>query len=135
MGGCIIAYLLSYPLVISYRNYQKSVAYFSLLAPSILFFLLKGGVKRGEGAWHNGPPKYALVSTFRLIKVLMIDFQKNGLNKKKVFVVRGEALYFSEALDFSLPSLLVNPALTSMDHVFQIISYLTYSGLQTCCVK
>ena len=65
----------------------------------------------------------------------MIDFQKNGLNKKKVFVVRGGALYFSEALDFSLPSLLVNPALTSMYHVFQIISYLTYSGLQTCCVK
>ena len=57
------------------------------------------------------PPKYALVSTFRLIKVLMIDFQKNGLDKKKIFVVRGEAPYFSEALDFSLPSLLVNPAL------------------------
>ena len=39
----------------------------------------------------------------------MIDLQKKGLDKK-VFVVRGKAPYFSEALDFSLPSLLVNPA-------------------------
>ena len=59
------------------------------------------------------PPKYALVSTFRPIKVLMVDFQKKGLDKK-VFVVRDEALYFSEALDFSLPSLLVNPALAGV---------------------
>ena len=57
------------------------------------------------------PPKYAFVSTFRLIKVLMIDFQKKGLDKKKVFVVRSEAPCFSEALDFSQPRLLVNPAL------------------------
>ena len=42
----------------------------------------------------------------------MVDFQKKGLDKKKVFVVRDEAPYFSEALGFSLPSLLVNPALT-----------------------
>ena len=56
------------------------------------------------------PPKYAFVSTFRPIKVLMVDFPKKGLDKK-VFVVRDEALYFSKALGFSLPSLLVNPAL------------------------
>ena len=36
------------------------------------------------------PPKYALVSTFRPIKVLMVDFQK--IFHKKVFVVRDEAL-------------------------------------------
>ena len=42
----------------------------------------------------------------------MVDFQKKGLDKKKVFVVRDEAPYFSEALGFSLPSLLVNPALS-----------------------
>ena len=41
----------------------------------------------------------------------MVDFQKKGLDKKKVFAVRDEAPYFSEALGFSLPSLLVNPAL------------------------
>ena len=41
----------------------------------------------------------------------MIDFQKKGLDKK-VIVVRDEAPYFSEALGFSLPCLLVNPALT-----------------------
>ena len=55
-------------------------------------------------------PKYALVSTFRPIKVLMVDFQNKGLDKK-VFVVRAEAPSFSEALGFSLPSLLVNPTL------------------------
>ena len=59
-------------------------------------------------------PKYALVSTFRPIKVLMVDFQNKGLDKK-VFVVRDEAPYFSEAQGFSLPSLLVNPALDTTD--------------------
>ena len=39
-------------------------------------------------------------------------FPKKGLDEKKVFVVRDEAPYFSEALGFSLLSLLVNPALT-----------------------
>ena len=43
---------LDSPLAISYRNHQKSVTYFSHLAPLVLFFLLKGRVKRG-GAWHN----------------------------------------------------------------------------------
>ena len=42
---------LDLPLAISYRNHQKSLTYFSL-APLVLFFLLKGRVKRG-GAWHN----------------------------------------------------------------------------------
>ena len=38
------------PLAISYRNHQKSLAYFSHLTPLILFFLLKGKVKReGHG--------------------------------------------------------------------------------------
>ena len=63
-----------------------------------------------KGKAQCPPYKYALVSTFRPIKVLMVDFPKKGLDKK-VFVVRDEALYFSEALGFSLPSLLVNPAL------------------------
>ena len=35
------------PLAISYRNHQKGMAYFSHLAPLILFFLLKGRVKGG----------------------------------------------------------------------------------------
>ena len=43
------------PLTISYRNHQKSLAYFSHLVPLILFFLLKSRVKKG-GAWPNGPP-------------------------------------------------------------------------------
>ena len=41
----------------------------------------------------------------------MVDFQKKDLDKKKVFIFREEAPYFSEALGVSLPSLLVNPAL------------------------
>ena len=46
-----ILYPLYPPLAISYRNHQKSLAYFSHLAPLILFFLLKGAIKRG--AWPN----------------------------------------------------------------------------------
>ena len=77
------------------------------------------------------PPKYALVSTFRPIKVLMIDFQKKGLDKKKVFIIRDEAPYFYEALGFSLPSVLENPAL-SMMHVlyYHKNSKLQLSGLK-----
>ena len=45
-----------YPhLAISYRNYQKSLAYFSNSASLILFFLVNGKVKRG-GAWPNDYP-------------------------------------------------------------------------------
>ena len=54
----------------------------------------------------------------------MVDFQKKGLDKKKVFVVRDEAPYFSEALGFSLPSLLVNPALTMM-HILHYNKHLS----------
>ena len=61
------------------------------------------------------PPNYALVSTFMPVKVLMVDFQNKGLAKKKIFVVPDEALYFSEALGFSLPSLLLNPALVVIE--------------------
>ena len=41
-------------VAISYRNHQKSLAYFSHLAPFIYFFLLQGRVKRGK-AWPNPP--------------------------------------------------------------------------------
>ena len=44
------------PLAISYRNYQKSLAYFSHLAPLILFLLPKGRVKRGGMAQCNPFP-------------------------------------------------------------------------------
>ena len=47
------------PLVISYRNHQKRLAYFSHFAILIVFFLLKCRVKGGGGAWHNTLPKYA----------------------------------------------------------------------------
>ena len=51
----------------------------------------------------------------------MVDFHKKGLDKKKVFVVRDEAPYFSEALGFSLPSLLVNPALVIPETKLKIL--------------
>ena len=35
------------PLAISYRNHQKSLAYFSYLAPSILFFFIKRQSQKG----------------------------------------------------------------------------------------
>ena len=49
------------PLAISYRNYQKSLAYFSHLAPLILFFYEKAKLK--GVAWLNATPthKYAPV--------------------------------------------------------------------------
>ena len=106
------AYPSSYPLAISYRSHQKSLAYFSHLVPLILFFFTKRQSQKEGGAWQNVPLNYALVFTFRPIKVLMVDFRKKGLDKK-VFVVHGEAPYFSEALSFSLPSLLVNPAMVT----------------------
>ena len=47
------------PLAISYRNHQKSLAYFSHLAPLVLFFFTKKQSQK-RGPLHNGlPPKYA----------------------------------------------------------------------------
>ena len=66
----------------------------------------------------------------------MVNFQKKGLDKKKVFVVRDEALYFSEALGFSLPSLLVNPALSAVTPVCDEKQYLIkkMESTSTCCI-
>ena len=47
------------PLTISYKNHQKSLPYFSHLAPFVLF--TKRQSQKG-GPWHNAPPpKYAPV--------------------------------------------------------------------------
>ena len=51
------------------------------------------------------PPQIRSCPYVLTYKVLMVDFQKKDLDKKKVFVV------CDEALGFILPSLLVNPAL------------------------
>ena len=42
------------PLAISYTNHQKSLTYFSHLAPLVLLFFNKVMVKKG-GSWHNAP--------------------------------------------------------------------------------
>ena len=50
---------------ISYKNHPKSLAYFSHLAPLILFFFTK---RQSQWRGRHGTmllPKYALVSTFR----------------------------------------------------------------------
>ena len=50
------------PLSISYRNHQKSLAYFSHLAPLILFFFTKRQSQKGEAMAQCPPgplPKYA----------------------------------------------------------------------------
>ena len=36
----------------NYRNHQKTLAYFSHLAPSVLLFFTKRQSQK-EGAWHN----------------------------------------------------------------------------------
>ena len=46
------------PLDISYRNHQKGLAYFSDLAPLVLFFFTKRQGQKG-GGMAQGPPKYA----------------------------------------------------------------------------
>ena len=57
VGGCI-PYPSSYPLdpslAISYRNHQKSLAYFSHLAYQLYSFLPKRQSQKGRGAWHMG---------------------------------------------------------------------------------
>ena len=45
------------PQAISYRNHEKSLVYFSHLAPLILFFLLRGRVKKGS---HGPMPPFPL---------------------------------------------------------------------------
>ena len=56
---------LDSPLAISYRNHQKNLAYFSHLAPLILFFLLKGRVKREGHGTMVSPLNTLLWTGFR----------------------------------------------------------------------
>ena len=50
------------PLAISHKNHQKSLAYFSHLAPLILFFFTERQSQTGEGGMAQcSPPKYAPV--------------------------------------------------------------------------
>ena len=84
------AYPSSYPPAINYRNHQKSLAYFNHLAPLVLFVFTTRQSQKGV-AWHNAPAlEYVLVSTFRPIKVLMVDFSKKGFHKERssLFVTR-----------------------------------------------
>ena len=50
---------LDLPQAIRYRNHQKSLAYFSHLAPLILFFFTKRQRQKGVGNSKMPSPKYA----------------------------------------------------------------------------
>ena len=49
------------PLGISYRNHQESMAYFSHLAPSILFFFTERLSPKKEGGMAHAPPLNTLL--------------------------------------------------------------------------
>ena len=49
------------PLTISYRNHQKSLAYFSHLAPLVLFFFIKRQSQKKDEVWHNASSLNALL--------------------------------------------------------------------------
>ena len=63
-GRMHILILANLPAII-YKNHHKSLPYYIYLAPLILFFFTKRR-SQTRGAWHNGPPKYAVVSTVSL---------------------------------------------------------------------
>ena len=54
--ACSSSYPLDPLLAISYRNHQKSLAYFSHLAPLVLFFFTKSWGRKRGWAWPNAPP-------------------------------------------------------------------------------
>ena len=49
------------PQAVSYRNHQKSLVYFSHLAPLNLFFFTKRQSQKGGEAWPNAPPLNTLL--------------------------------------------------------------------------
>ena len=97
---------LDLPLAVSYRNHQNSLAYFSHLAPLLLFFLLKGRIK-GEEVWRNAFPLNTLFSTKILLKIgkeeqkketstqpQMSCFFAENRRKAKKFLIHGRSLSF-----------------------------------------
>ena len=65
------------PLAISYRNHQKSLVYFSHLAPIVLFFFTKRPSQRGGGEGHGTTPcpKYAPASNYSC-KVTLLNVRE-----------------------------------------------------------
>ena len=77
---------LDSPLAISYRNHQKNLAYFSHLAPLVLFLFTKRQSQRGGGAWHNGPAlKHAFEGRIKTMRGSRLFDHTDWKNKKKVF--------------------------------------------------
>ena len=92
------------PMAISYRNHQKSLAYFSHFAPLTLFFFMKRQNQKGGGrAWHHPPLNTHLVSTLRgkppppplKYKLMYISSQRNSENRTSK-----NDLFFWSSLDF-----------------------------------
>ena len=92
VGGCIFLILL--PRHKLQKPSKESGIFQSLGTINFVLFLLKGVVKRG-GGMAQWPPKYAFVSTFWPIKVLMVDFQKKGL---ELLIKRGSSLFLTRPL-------------------------------------
>ena len=82
--------LLDLPLSISYRNHQENLAYFSHLAPLVLFFFTKRQSQRWKGgAWHNGPaPKYAPVDRIWTMRGPRLFDHTDWKGKKGLHVLR-----------------------------------------------
>ena len=61
------------PLAISHRNHQKSLAYFSHLAPLILFFFTKRQSKGRAMAQYTLPPLNTLLLPINTCKVTLLN--------------------------------------------------------------
>ena len=89
------------PQVISYRNHQKGLAYFSYLAPLVLFFFTKRPSQNG-GLWHNAPPLNTILGenllSWRLHSYVDCDLQKK---EKKVFTLFSISVRLAASTVFS----------------------------------
>ena len=79
---------------IIYRNHQKSLAYFSHLAPLILFFFTKRQIQKGGGGGETGLPWYG-GSAPLVLKKLFVGGAQGAL---KFGQVLANVLYFVKGL-------------------------------------
>ena len=71
---------LDRPLVMSYRNHQKSLACFSHLTPLVVFFFTKRQSQRGVGGMAQCLPKYAPAIELPLVETFAADDDRDLQN-------------------------------------------------------